>query len=71
MDGASGAARGGGLVASGEGDIAGREGTVFLDTENLGQCCRVGSCGFPSSIPCSGERVRKVVSLLVVWLSGN
>lgn len=31
MDGASGAPRGGGLVASGEGDIAGREGTVFLE----------------------------------------
>lgn len=36
MDGDSGAARGGGLVASGEGDIAGREGTVLLEQREFG-----------------------------------
>lgn len=71
VDGASGSARGGGLVASGEGDIAGREGTVFWNRENLGKCCRIWSCVFLSCIPCLGDRVSEVISLLVVWLSGN
>lgn len=62
MDGASGAAGGGSLVASGEGDISGREGNALLEQrENLGQCCRVGSCGASFSPPhpllgCQGEQ---------------
>lgn len=48
------------------------ESEVFSwNRENLGYCCRVGSCGFPSCIPCSGDRVSEVMSLLMVWLSGN